>query len=47
MFTFFTKNILISPKQSRPENSSFNQLLAITYKIHKYFDEGLKLEGFS
>ena len=47
MFTFFTENNLISPNQSgfRPGDSCVNQLLAITHKIYKSFDEVFKLEG--
>ena len=42
MFTFFTENNLISQNHSgfKPGNSSTNQLLAITHKIYKSFDEG-------
>ena len=45
MFTFFTENNLISPKQSgfRPGDSCVNQLLAITHEIYKSFDEGFKV----
>ena len=49
MFTFFTENNLISPNQSgfrpRPGDSCVNQLLAITHKIYKSFDEGFKIRG--
>ena len=47
MFTFFTKNNLISPNQSgfRSGDSCVNQLLAITHKIYKSFDEGLEVRG--
>ena len=49
MFTFFIENNLISPNQSgfRPGVSCVNQLLAITHEIHKSFDEGFEVEGFS
>ena len=49
MFTFFTESNLIPPNQSgfRPRDSCVKQLLAITHKIYKLFDEGLKVEGFS
>ena len=44
MFTFFTKNNLISPNQLGfiPWDSCVNQLLAITLEIYKSFDEGLE-----
>ena len=44
MFTFFTKNNLISPNQLgfTPWHSCVNQLLAITLEIYKSFDEGLE-----
>ena len=47
MFTFFTENNLISPNQSgfRPGDSCVNQLLAITHKIYKSFDEGFEVRG--
>ena len=47
MFTFFTENNLISPNQSgfRPGDSCVNQLLVITHKIYKSFDEGFELRG--
>ena len=47
MFTFFTKNNLISPNQSgfRSGDSYVNQLLVITHKIYKSFDEGLEVRG--
>ena len=49
MFTFFTENDLISPNQSgfRPGESCVNQLLAITHKIYKSFDEGFEVRGVS
>ena len=49
MFTFFTENNLIFPNQSgfRPEDSCVNQILAITHKIYKSFDEGFEVRGFS
>ena len=47
MFTFLTENNLISPNQSgfRPGDSCVNQLLAITNKIYKSFDEGCEVRG--
>ena len=47
MFNFFTENNLISPNQSRfrPGDSCVNQLLAITHKIYKSFDEGCEVRG--
>ena len=47
MFTFFTENNLISPNQSgfRSGDSCVNQMLAITRKIYKSFDEGFKVRG--
>ena len=47
MFTFFTENNLISPNQSgfRPGDSCVNQLLAITHKIYKSFNEGFEVRG--
>ena len=47
MFTFFTENNFKTPNQSgfRPGNSCVNQLLAITHKIYKSFDEGLEVRG--
>ena len=47
MFTFFTKNNLISPNQSgfRLGDSCVNQLLAITHEIYKSFDEGFEVRG--
>ena len=41
IFTFFSKNNLISPNQSgfRPGDSYVNQLLAITHELFKPFDE--------
>ena len=45
MFTFFIENNLISPNKSgfRPGDSCVNQLLAITHKIYKSFDEGFEV----
>ena len=47
MFTFFPENDLISLNQSRfrPGNSCVNQLLAITHKIYKSFDDGFEVRG--
>ena len=52
MFTFSTENNLISPNQSgfRPGDSLtdyLDQLLAITHKIYKSFDEGFQVRRFS
>ena len=48
MFKFFKENELISPNQLgfKPGDSSINQLLAITHKIYKSFDDGFELRGF-
>ena len=42
MLTFFTENSLISQNQSgfKPGDSCTNQLLSITHRIYKYFDDG-------
>ena len=42
MLSFFIKNSLISPNPSgfKPGDFSFNQLLSITHKICKSFDNG-------
>ena len=47
MFEFFTKNHLISHSQSgcKPGDSCINQLLSITHKIYKSFDDGLDVRG--
>ena len=47
MFTFFTKNNLISPDQSgfRLGDACVNQLLAINHEIYKSFDEGFEVRG--
>ena len=47
MFTFSTESNLFFPNQSgfRPGNSCVNQLLAITHKICKSFDEGFEVRG--
>ena len=47
MFTIFTENNLISPNQSgfKPRDSCVNQLLTITHKIFKLFDEGFEVRG--
>ena len=46
MFTFFTENNLISQNQSgfKPGDSCTNQLLPITHKIYKSFDEGHEVQ---
>ena len=48
MFKFFIENDIISPNQSgfKADDSSINQLLAITHEIHKSFEKDLKLEVF-
>ena len=45
MFRFFLKNKLITPHQSgfRPGDSCIYQLLSITHKIYKSFDDGLEV----
>ena len=47
MFTFFTKNNLISPDQSgfRLGDACVNRLLAINHEIYKSFDEGFEVRG--
>ena len=47
MFTFFTKNNLISPNLSgfSPGDSCVNQLVAITHEIYKSFDERFEVRG--
>ena len=47
MFKFFTFNNLISPNQSgfKPGDSCINQLLSISHKIYKSFDDGLEKRG--
>ena len=47
MLKFFTSNDLISPNQSgfKPGDSFINQLLSITHKIYKSFDDGLEVRG--
>ena len=49
LFTFFTDNNLISPNQSgfRPGDSCVNQLIVITHKIYKSFDEEFEVGEFS
>ena len=43
MYEFFAENNLISPNQSdfKPGDSCINQLLNLTHKICKSFDDGL------
>ena len=45
MFSFFIENNLITQKQSRfkPGNSCINQLLSVTHKIYKSFDDGFEV----
>ena len=47
MFSFFSENDLISPKQSRfrPGDSCTNQLLSIAHKILSAFDDCLEVRG--
>ena len=47
MLRFFTSNNLISPNQSgfKPGDSCINQLLSITHKLYKSFDDGLGTRG--
>ena len=47
MYEFLTENILIYPNQSgfKPGYSCTNQLLSITHKIYKPFDNGLEFRG--
>ena len=44
---FFIENDLISPYQSglKPDDTSTNQLLTITYEIFKSFDEAFEVKG--
>ena len=47
LFTCLTDNKLVSPNQFRfkPGDSGINQLLAITQKIRKLFDDGFEERG--
>ena len=47
LFDFFIANELISPNQSgfKPGDSCINQLLSITHKIYKSFDDGYEVRG--
>ena len=47
LFSFFSENNLISPKQSgfRPGDSCTNQLLSIAHEILSVFDDGHKVRG--
>ena len=47
MFSFFSENHLISPKQSgfSPGDSCTNQLLSIAHEILAAFDEGHEVRG--
>ena len=47
MFSFFSENDLISPKQSgfRPGDSCTNQLLSIAHGIPSAFDDGHEVRG--
>ena len=46
MFSFFSENDLISPKQSgfRPGDSCTNQLLSTAHEILSAFDDGVFLD---
>ena len=47
MFRFLFENNLISSKKSgfKPEGSCINQLLSITHKIYKSFNDGFEVRG--
>ena len=47
LFRFFIENSLISSNQSgfKPGNSCINQLLSITLKIYKSFNDGFEVRG--
>ena len=47
LFDFFIANELIPPNQSgfKPGDSCINQLLSITHKIYKSFDDGYEVRG--
>ena len=47
MFGFLIENNLISSNQSgfKPGDSCINQLLSITHKIYKSFDNGFEVRG--
>ena len=47
LFDFFIANELISPNQSgfKTGDSCINQLLSITHKIYKSFDDGYEVRG--
>ena len=47
MFGFLTESNLISSNQSgfKPGDSCINQLLSITHKIYKSFDNGFEVRG--
>ena len=47
LFAFFTDNSVTSPNRSgfRAGDSCVNQLIAITHKIYKSFDDGLEVRG--
>ena len=47
VFTLFTENNLISHKQQsfKTGDSCMNQILSITHKMYKYFDDGFKGRG--
>ena len=47
MFSFFSENDLISPKQSgfRPRDSCTNQLLSIAHQILSALDNGHEVRG--
>ena len=47
MFEFFIQNKLITPNQSRFKtgDSYINQIIFITHKIYKLFDDGCEVQG--
>ena len=47
MFEFFIQNNLITPNQSgfKTGDSCINQLISITHKIYKSFDDGYEVRG--
>ena len=47
MFRFLNENNLISSNQSgfKPEDSCINQVLFISHKMYKSFDDGFEVKG--
>ena len=47
LFEFFITNELISSNQSgfKPDDYCIKQLLSITHKIYRYFDDGYEVRG--